>query len=112
MLESPAPDTWKEPQLKSVNRELRQWTKKILQPGGTCAIGRDDVDTVDKGENNLAICPLQQLMGNIAKIPKSIKRKAQPATMQTPITPTLKDRELNLFTPFHLAADETLQHLS
>ena len=24
----------------------------------------------------------------------------------------LKDRELNLFTPFHLAADETLQHLS
>ena len=24
----------------------------------------------------------------------------------------LKDRELNLFTPFHLAADETLQQLS
>ncbi|CAH3171966.1 unnamed protein product, partial [Porites evermanni] len=45
LLESPAPDTWKEPRLKSVNRELRQWTKKIRQPGGTRAIGRDDVDT-------------------------------------------------------------------
>ena len=90
LLESPAPDTWKEPRLKSVNRELRQWTKKIRQPGGTRAIGRDDVDTDDKDENNLAVGPLQQFMGNIAKIQKSIKRKAQPVTPQTPITPTLK----------------------
>ena len=90
LLESPAPDTWKEPRLKSVNRELRQWTKKIRQPGGTRAIGRDDVDTDDKDENNLAVGPLQQFMGNIAKIQKSINRKAQPATPQTPIAPTLK----------------------
>ena len=90
LLESPAPDTWKEPRLKYVNRELRQWTKKIRQPGGTRAIGRDDVDTDDKDENNLAVGPLQQFMGNIAKIQKSIKRKAQPVTPQTPITPTLK----------------------
>ena len=34
LLESPAPDTWKEPRLKSVNRELRQRVKKIRQPGG------------------------------------------------------------------------------
>ena len=90
LLESPAPDTWKEPRLKSVNRELRQWTKKIHQPGGTRAIGRDEVDTDDKDENNLAVGPLQQFMGNIAKIQKSIKRKVQPVTPQTPITPTLK----------------------
>ncbi|CAH3014593.1 unnamed protein product, partial [Porites evermanni] len=45
LLESPAPDTWKEPRLNYVNRELRQWTKKIRQPGGTRVIGRDDVDT-------------------------------------------------------------------
>ena len=90
LLESPAPDTWKEPRLNYVNRELRQWTKKIRQPGGTRVIGRDDVDTDDKDENNLAVGPLQQFMGNIAKIQKIIKRKAQPVTPQTPITPTLK----------------------
>ena len=32
LLERPAPDAWKEPRLKSVNRQLRQWTKKIRQP--------------------------------------------------------------------------------
>ena len=42
LLKSRAPDTWKEPRLKSVNRQLRQWTKKIRQPGGIHAIGRDD----------------------------------------------------------------------
>ena len=30
LLESPAPDTWKEPSLKSVNRELQQWVKKFV----------------------------------------------------------------------------------
>ena len=33
LLESPAPDTWKEPRLKSVNRQLRQWTKKFVSLG-------------------------------------------------------------------------------
>ena len=35
LLESQAPDPWKLPRLKSVNRQLRQWTKKIRQLGGT-----------------------------------------------------------------------------
>ena len=90
LLESPAPDTWKEPCLKSVNRQLRQWTKKIRQPGGTHAIGRDDDSEEDDDEHNLAVGPFQQFMGNIAKIQKGIKRKAVAATPQTPITPTLK----------------------
>ena len=34
LLESAAPDTWKEPRLKFVNRELRQRVKKIRQPRG------------------------------------------------------------------------------
>ena len=90
LLKSPAPDTWKEPRLKSVNRQLQQWTKKIRQPGGTHAIGRDDDSEEDDDEHNLAIAPFQQFMGNIAKIQKGIKRKAVAATAQTPITPTLK----------------------
>ena len=76
LLERPAPDTWKEPRLKSVNRQLRQWTKKIRQPGGTHAIGRDDDSEEDDDEHNLAVGPFQQFMGKIAKIQKGIKRKA------------------------------------
>ena len=71
LLERPAPDTW-----KSVNRQLRQWTKKIRQPGGTHAIGRDDDSEEDDDEHNLAVGPFQQFTGKIAKIQKGIKRKA------------------------------------
>ena len=91
LLESPAPDSWKEPRLKSVNRQLRQWTTKIRQPGGVRAIGRDDDDTYDDDANNLAVGPLQQFMSNIAKIQKGIKRKATtPNVPQTAVTPAIK----------------------
>ena len=90
LLDSPGPDTWKEPPLKSVSRQLRQWTKKIRQHGGTRAIGRDDDSKEDDDENSLAVGPLQQFMGNIAKIQKGIKRKAVAASSQTPITPAIK----------------------
>ena len=91
LLESPAPHTWKEPRLKSVNRQLRQWTKKIRQPGGIRSIGRDDDDTDDDDANNLAVGPMQQFMSNIAKIQKGIKRKATtPNVPQTPVTPAIK----------------------
>ena len=86
LLESPAPDTWKEPRLKSVNRELQQWVKKIRQPGGTRGISRDEDDSDDE---NLAVGPLQQFMGNISKISKAIKRKPESVTpqsvLQTPV---------------------------
>ena len=80
LLESPAPDTWKEPRLKSVNRELQQWVKKIRQPGGTRGISRDEDDSDDE---NLSVGPLQHFMGNISKISKAIKRKAEPVTPQS-----------------------------
>ena len=86
-LESAAADTWKQPRLKSVNRQL-QWTKEICQPGGTSAVGRDD--TADEDEYNLAVGPMQQLMGNIARIQKGIKRKAVSNVQQTPVTPAIK----------------------
>jgi len=84
LLESPNPDAWKEPRLKSVSRELRQWVKKIRQPGGTRTIGREDSE--DEDARNLAVGPMQQFMGNIAKIQKGIKRKASsPGVPQTPV---------------------------
>ena len=92
LLESPALNTWKEPRLKSVNRQLRQWTKKIRQPRGIRSIGRDDDDTDDNDVNNLAVGPVQQFMSNIAKIEKGIKRKAVSASPQTPITPAINSR--------------------
>ena len=74
LLESDAPDTWKEPRLKAVNRQLRQWTKKIRQPGGTRILGRVDTDKEeDEDVYNLAVGPIQQFMGNIAKIQKVYK---------------------------------------
>ena len=88
LLESPDPDTWKEPRLKSVNRELQQWVKKIRQPGGTRGISRDEDDSDDE---NLAVGPLQHFMGNISKISKAIKRKAEPVTPQSALqTPVVK----------------------
>ena len=88
LLESPDPDTWKEPRLKSVNRELQQWVKKIRQPGGTQGISRDEDDSDDE---NLAVGPLQHFMGNISKISKAIKRKAEPVTPQSALqTPVVK----------------------
>ena len=89
LLESPAPDTWKEPRLKAVNRELQQWVKKIRQPRGTRGINLDEDSDDDEG--NLAVGPLQQFMGNISKIRKAIKRKTEPVTPQSALqTPVVK----------------------
>ena len=88
LLNSAAPDTWKEPRVKAVNRELQQWVKKIRQPGGTRAITRYDEDT-DEDEDNLAVAPVHRLMGDISKIRKGIKREAKPVTPQLK-TPVIK----------------------
>ena len=86
LLESPAPDTWKEPRLKAVNRELQQWVKKIRQPGGTRGITRDHDDSDDE-DDNLAVAPIHKMMGHISKFRQGIKRKAEPVTplLQTPV---------------------------
>ena len=88
LLESAALDTWKEPRLKAVNRNLQQWVKKVLQPGGTRGITRDEdeSDEEDEDEGNLAVGPFHQFMGNISKLGKAIKRKAEPIPpqLQTP----------------------------
>ena len=86
LLNSAAPDTWKEPRVKAVNRELQQWVKKIRQPGGTRAITRYDEDDEDE-EDNLAVAPIHRLMGDISKIRQGIKREAPPVKpqLQTPV---------------------------
>ena len=62
LLESPDPDTWKEPRLKSVNRELQQWVKKIRQPGGTQGISRDEDDS-DEDEGKFSRRPVTTIYG-------------------------------------------------
>ena len=86
LLNSAAPDTWKEPRVKAVNRELQQWVKKIRQPGGTRAITRYDEDT-DEDEDNLAVAPIHRLMGDISKISQGIKREVKPTTPQLKTSP-------------------------
>lgn len=83
LLESEAPDSWKEPRLKAVNCQLQQWVKKVRQPGGTRGITRDADESdeeEDEDEGNLAVGPFHQLMGNISKLGKALKRKAEPVT--------------------------------
>jgi len=58
LLDSPTPDAWKEPRLKSVSHELGQWAKEIRQPGGTQSVGRDDDGSDDDDERNLAVGPM------------------------------------------------------
>ena len=79
LLESNAPDGWKEPRVKLVGRQLRQWTKKIRRPGETRPIGSEDLEE-DDDQSNLAVGPMQQFLINIAKIKKGIKRPATPKT--------------------------------
>ena len=71
-LESPAPDTWKELHLKSVNRQLWQWTKQIRQPGETHAIGRDDDSEEDNDEHNLAVGPFSTIHGKYCENSKRV----------------------------------------
>ena len=80
-MESAAPDTWKEPHLKSVNRELQHWVEKIRQPGGTRGISRDEDDS-DEGEGNLAVGPLQRKPEPVT--PQSVLQTL--AVKQTPFT--------------------------
>ena len=88
LLESQAPDTWKEPRFKSLNRQLRQCTKKIRHPGGTRTARHDDTD--DEDEYNLAVGPMKQFVGHITKIQKGIKKDAAVSKIpQTPTTPAL-----------------------
>ena len=59
-------------------------------------IGRDEEDSEEyEDERNLAVGPLQKFMGNIAKIQKTIKRKASPVPPQTPVTPMVKQSPHN-----------------
>ena len=77
LLESDAPDTWKEPRLKSVNWQLGEWTKKIRQPGGARTLGRvdrDEEEDEDEDVYNLAVGPMQKIYGEYYKDSKRYKK--------------------------------------
>lgn len=95
LLSSKAPDTWKEPRLKAVGRQLRQLTKKVWQPGGTRAIGSGEYEEEQSDEegDNLAVGPKHQMITKLAKIQKGIKRPLQPSTPITPKTPDLSIKQ-------------------
>ena len=65
LLTSPSSDAWKRPQLKAVGRELRQWTKRVRQPGGSrVGAGGGDVEEEDEDEMNLAAGSMHTLLTN------------------------------------------------
>ena len=59
--------------------------KKIRQPGGTRGITRDEDESDEEDEGNLAVAPIHQFMGNISKLRRAIKRQAVAPPPQTPV---------------------------
>ena len=98
LLQGKQEDSWKVPRLKSLNNQLRVWSKKIRQPGETNLSGRPYDEEVDDEEGNLAVGPTQKFMGNIAKLTKRINRPATtpktsistPSKVKTPKTQSIK----------------------
>ena len=70
LLNGPQDAAWKVPRLKSLNKQLRVWSKKIRQPGEASYPSSPDE------ESNLAVGPTQKFMGNIAKLKERINRPA------------------------------------
>ena len=85
LLNSPADAAWKVPRLKSVNKQLRVWSKKIRQPGLPTGPGSPEED-----EANLAIGPTQKFMGHIAQLKQRIKRPAVTPPAVPLVTPKLQ----------------------
>ena len=84
LLQGKQEDAWRVPRLKSLNNQLRVWSKKIRQPGESNLSGLPYEEDVDDEEGNLAVGPTQKFMGNIAKLTKRINRPA--ITPKTPIS--------------------------
>lgn len=81
LLESEAPETWKEPRLKAVGRQLGQWIKRVRQPGGIWSVEGDEVEVEEEDDmTNLARGPMYNLLTQLVKTQKIIKRQATPAT--------------------------------
>ena len=84
LLNSKGDPAWKVPRLKSVNKQLRVWSKKIRQPGIPTEPGSPE------DESNLAIGPTQKFMGQIAQLNKKMKRPAVTPPTVPIVTPKLE----------------------
>ena len=62
LLTSHEPDAWKEPQLKAVERELRQWVKRVRQPFGNLESPRVNAAPEDDGAS-----PFNHMMAKLVK---------------------------------------------
>ena len=59
LLASDAPDAWKRPQLKAVERQLRHWTKKVRQPFRAPASGVRATGATTPGDDDFEAGPVQ-----------------------------------------------------
>ena len=57
LLLSDAPDAWKRPQLKTVSRQLRHWTKKVRQPFGAPTGGVSAAGATTPGDDDFEAGP-------------------------------------------------------
>ena len=110
LLTSEVPDAWKQPQLKAVSRQLRQWTKKVRQPFGAPAGGVRATGATTPGDDEFEAGPMQAWFTQLVKATQGIKQGSTPTGPRKPpvppkpnITPSAK-KKLK-FTPQVSSAD-------
>jgi len=102
LLVSDAPDAWKRPQLKAVNRQLRHWTKKVRQPFGAAATGvraTGATAATPVGEDDFEAGPMQAWFTQLVKATQGIKPgtttsgpRKPPVPPKPKITPSAKKK--------------------
>ena len=117
LLASDAPDAWKRPQLKTLGRQSRHWTKKERQPFGALVSGVRATGAPAKspGENDFDAGPVQAWLTQLLKTAQGIKQSASPGGPSSPgrkppvsLTPSVK-KKLK-FTP-QVSTEELAQEL-
>ena len=87
LLASDAPDAWKRPQLKAVNRQLRHWTKKVRQPFGVPTGGVSATGATTPGDDDFEAGPMQAWFTQLVKATQGIKQGSTSAGPSKPPVP-------------------------
>ena len=100
LLASDAPDAWKRPQLKAGGRQLRHWTKKVLQPFGAPTSGVRATSTTTPGDDDFEAGPVQAWFTQLVKATQNnVPRLEDPENhphRPNPTSPPVPERNSSL----------------
>ena len=87
LLASDAPDGWRRPQPKAVERQLRHWTKKVRQPFGSPTCGVRATGPTTPGDDDFEAGPVQAWFTQLVKETQGIKQGTTPGGPRKPPVP-------------------------